>query len=133
VPITTNVVNLNLVHGEVYSIHHYVIKFVCDFRQGLFFYCYIEVLNTLKMCHPKFCQKSLAKYEYCISMLNKCRIWSKNIYEKKKWIFKNLTFNDSFYDVNSVTMKRYTPLPLRGAGVLLWMNMTEGSLRSNLN
>ena len=34
-PITTNVVNLNLnhVHGEVYSIQHYVIKFVSDLRQ----------------------------------------------------------------------------------------------------
>ena len=33
VPITTNIVNLNLVHGEVYSIQHYVIKFVSDLRQ----------------------------------------------------------------------------------------------------
>jgi len=28
VPITTKVVSSNLVHGEVYSIQHYVIKFV---------------------------------------------------------------------------------------------------------
>jgi hypothetical protein len=27
VPITTNVVSLNPIHGEVYSIQHYVIKF----------------------------------------------------------------------------------------------------------
>jgi hypothetical protein len=33
VPITTNVVNSNLVHGEMYSIQHYVIKFVSDLRQ----------------------------------------------------------------------------------------------------
>jgi hypothetical protein len=33
VPITTNVVNLNPVHGEVYLIQHYVIKFVSDLRQ----------------------------------------------------------------------------------------------------
>jgi hypothetical protein len=33
VPITTNVVNLNPVHGEVYSIQHYVIKFVSDLQQ----------------------------------------------------------------------------------------------------
>ena len=33
VPITTNVVSLNLTHGEVYSIQHYVIKFVSDLRQ----------------------------------------------------------------------------------------------------
>ena len=33
VPITTNVVNSNLVHGEMYSIQHYVIKFVSDLLQ----------------------------------------------------------------------------------------------------
>jgi hypothetical protein len=30
VPITTHIVSLNPVHGEVYSIQHYVIKFVSD-------------------------------------------------------------------------------------------------------
>jgi hypothetical protein len=29
----TNVENLNLSHGEVYSIQHYVIKFVSELRQ----------------------------------------------------------------------------------------------------
>ena len=33
VPITTSVVSLNPVHGEVYSIQHYVIKFVRDLQQ----------------------------------------------------------------------------------------------------
>ena len=33
VPITTKVVSSNPVHGEVYSIQHYVIKFVSDLRQ----------------------------------------------------------------------------------------------------
>jgi hypothetical protein len=33
VPITTKVVSLTPVHGEVYSIQHYVIKFVSDLRQ----------------------------------------------------------------------------------------------------
>ena len=33
VPITTNVVNSNLAHGEVYSITHFAIKFVSDLRQ----------------------------------------------------------------------------------------------------
>jgi hypothetical protein len=33
VPITTNVVSSNPVHGEVYSIQHYVIKFVSDLQQ----------------------------------------------------------------------------------------------------
>ena len=33
VPITTNIVSSNRVHGEVYSIQHYVIKFVSDLLQ----------------------------------------------------------------------------------------------------
>ena len=33
VAITTKVVNSNPVHGKVYSIQHYVIKFVSDLRQ----------------------------------------------------------------------------------------------------
>jgi len=32
-PITTNVVSLNLAHVEVYSIQHYVIKFGSDLQQ----------------------------------------------------------------------------------------------------
>ena len=33
VPITTDVVSLNPVHGEVYSIQYYVVKCVSDLRQ----------------------------------------------------------------------------------------------------
>jgi hypothetical protein len=33
VPITTKVVSSNPVHGEVYSIQHYVIKFLSDLKQ----------------------------------------------------------------------------------------------------
>jgi hypothetical protein len=33
VPITTTVMSSNPVHGEVYLIQHYVIKFVSDLRQ----------------------------------------------------------------------------------------------------
>ena len=33
VPITTTVVSLNPIHGEVYLIQHYVIKFVSDLRK----------------------------------------------------------------------------------------------------
>jgi hypothetical protein len=33
VPITTNIVSLNPVHCKVYSIQHYVIKFVSNLRQ----------------------------------------------------------------------------------------------------
>ena len=34
VPITTKVVSLNPVHGDVYSMQYYVKKFVSDLRQG---------------------------------------------------------------------------------------------------
>ena len=34
VPITTKVVNSNHVHGELYPIQHYVMKFVGDFSPG---------------------------------------------------------------------------------------------------
>ena len=34
VPINTSVMSLNPVHGEVYSIQHYVIKFVSEFSLG---------------------------------------------------------------------------------------------------
>ena len=40
-PITTKVVSSNPVHGEVYSIQHYVIKFVSD----LVFYGYSDFLH----------------------------------------------------------------------------------------
>jgi hypothetical protein len=35
--ITTNIVSSNPTHGEVYFIHHYVIKFVSDLRQVVVF------------------------------------------------------------------------------------------------
>ena len=35
VAITPKVVSLNLVHGELYSIQHYVIKFVSDLRHDI--------------------------------------------------------------------------------------------------
>ena len=33
VPITTKIMSSNPIHGEVYSIQHYVIKFVSDLRR----------------------------------------------------------------------------------------------------
>jgi hypothetical protein len=33
VPIATKVLSLNPAHGEMYSIHHYVMKFVSDLLQ----------------------------------------------------------------------------------------------------
>ena len=48
VPITTTVMSSNPVHGEVYLIQHYVIKFVSDLRQvGGFF----SVSSTNKTDH----------------------------------------------------------------------------------
>jgi len=46
VPITTNVVSSNPVRGEMYSIQHYVIKFVSDLRQvGGFLRVYSDFLH----------------------------------------------------------------------------------------
>ena len=45
VSITTNVVSLNSVHGEVYSIQHYVIKFVSDLGQ-------VDGLLRILRCPP---------------------------------------------------------------------------------
>ena len=49
VPSTTKVVSSNHVHGEVYSIQHYVIKLVSDLRQvGGFLDILLKVvLNTI--------------------------------------------------------------------------------------
>jgi len=51
VPITTKVVNLNHVHGEVYSIQHYEIKFISDLRQvGVFSINKLAAMIYLKYC-----------------------------------------------------------------------------------
>ena len=58
VPITTKIVSSNPVHGEVYMIQHYVIKFVSDLRQvGGFFrvlrlppLIYLTATIELKYC-----------------------------------------------------------------------------------
>ena len=46
VPITTKVVSSNPVHGEVYSIQRYLIKFVNDLRRVVGF------LRVLRFCPP---------------------------------------------------------------------------------
>ena len=52
VPITTNVVSSNPVHGEVYSIQSYVIKFVSDFRQVGGFLLVLQFPPPIKTdCH----------------------------------------------------------------------------------
>jgi len=48
VPITNNVVSSNPIHGEVYSIQHYMIKFVSDLRQvgGFLLGTLVSSINT---------------------------------------------------------------------------------------
>ena len=48
VPITIKVVSSNPAHGEVYSIHHYVIKFVGDLRQVSSFLQVFGISSTNK-------------------------------------------------------------------------------------
>ena len=48
-PITTNVVSLNLAHGEVYSIQHYVIKFVHEWWQVGGFLLVLRFPPSLKL------------------------------------------------------------------------------------
>jgi hypothetical protein len=48
-PITTKVMSSNPAHGEVYSIQHYVIKFVSDFRQVCGFLPVLRFLPPIKL------------------------------------------------------------------------------------
>jgi hypothetical protein len=57
VPITTNVVNSNPVHGEVYSIQHYVIKFVRELRQVCGFPRSTPPIKLTAMIYLKYCWK----------------------------------------------------------------------------
>ena len=49
VPITTKVVSSNTAHGEVYSIQHYVIKFVSDLPQVGGFLRVLQFSPPIKM------------------------------------------------------------------------------------
>ena len=49
VAFTIKVVSSNLTHGEVYSIQHYVLKFVSDLRQGRWFSLDILISSTNKI------------------------------------------------------------------------------------
>jgi hypothetical protein len=49
VPITTKVVSSNPLHGEVYSVQHYVIKFVSDSRQVDGFLRVLRFLPSIKL------------------------------------------------------------------------------------
>ena len=82
VPITTNIVSSNRVHGEVYSIQHYVIKFVSDLRQvgGTLVSSTNKTelllkvaLNTIKQTNKQTVHK--VKIWYCISPKNYCHVY----------------------------------------------------------
>jgi len=49
VPIATNIVSSNPVRGEVYSIQHYVIKFVSDLRKVCGFLRVLRFPPTVKL------------------------------------------------------------------------------------
>ena len=51
VPITTKVVSSNPVHGEVYSIQHYMIKFVSDLRRVVGILQVLQFLPPIKLTH----------------------------------------------------------------------------------
>jgi len=86
VPITTKVVSSNPVYGEVYSIQHYVIKFVSDLRQVVGFSGYsgfrhditeillklaLNTINQTIFKLPKFNNNQTIfffKYQYNIKM-----------------------------------------------------------------
>ena len=58
VTITTNVVSMNLVHGEVYSIQPYVIKLVSDLRLvGGFLQVYQRSNSQVRHIPPKMSDK----------------------------------------------------------------------------
>ena len=63
VPITTNAVSSNPAHVTVYSIQHYVIKFVSDLRQIIGFFPGIPVSSTNKTdCHDIIVVESGVKH-----------------------------------------------------------------------
>jgi hypothetical protein len=65
VAITTNVVSLNPTHGEVYSIQHYVIRFVSDLRQVGGFLLVLRFPPPIKLTAKillKYCESGV-KYQ----------------------------------------------------------------------
>jgi hypothetical protein len=61
VTITTNVVSMNLVHGEVYSIQPYVIKLVSDLRLvgGFLQVQYTPSVSTIKLSGPTYSSQNV--------------------------------------------------------------------------
>ena len=55
VPITTNVVSLNPANGKVYSIQHFVIKFVSDMQQVGGFLRFPPPIKLTATIYLKYC------------------------------------------------------------------------------
>ena len=89
VPITSNVGNSNPTHGEVYSIQHYVIKFVSDLRQVGDFFRVLLFPPPIKLTATKKRQKNNNK--------NK----NKNKKQNKKTKKNKQTKNESFVSIES--------------------------------
>ena len=65
-PSTTKVVSSNPVHGKVYSIQHYVIKFVSDLQQvdGFFRYsCFLHLWNLLPRYNPNIVESGVKHHK----------------------------------------------------------------------
>jgi hypothetical protein len=75
VPITIDAMSSNPVHGEVYSIQHYVIKFVSDLRQvgGFLFYF---AFNLYLWPHPVICKKIFLLSDYIFPSPNRSEKWT---------------------------------------------------------
>jgi hypothetical protein len=87
VPNTTNIVSLNPTHGEVYSIQHYVIKYVSDFCQaGQWFSPGTPVSSTNKTDHHNIAEILL---KVALSIRTPSPIWG--VHQKVKGHLKILT------------------------------------------
>jgi len=73
-PITSNVVSSSLVHGEVYSIQHYMAKFVSDLRQVVGF-LRVSTINQikpkLKLTFKLSASEHCLRHKYQISLANR--------------------------------------------------------------
>jgi hypothetical protein len=88
VPITTNVVSSNPVHGEVYSIQYYVIKFASDLRQVGGFFPGTPVSFTNETDHHDITEILLKVTLNTINQPTNQRIWDDvSEFDEKKYNF----------------------------------------------
>ena len=90
VPIATEAVSLNPAHGEVYSIQHYVIKFVSDLRQ-VWFSQVTPVSSTNKTDRFAIAEILLKEALNTITLTNIVQV---DIYKQSKPCY-NQQFNNS--------------------------------------